>query len=374
MRATLENQDIVRSEAPERVVPVPRRSSLRRSDTDEASRVRERRDEQRRMRVVAIGGGTGLPNLLSGLARFAARRASMARVEITAVVAVSDDGGSSGRLRRENGVLPPGDIRNCLVALADAQGRALANLFRYRFGKGKGLRGHSLGNLLITALTSIEGDFLAGIERAERMLHCQGRVIPSTLERVQLIGLLSDGSRIEGEHRFVRTRASRIERVELAPRAPLPAPGVIDAIRRADVIVMGPGSLYSSVIANLLVEGVAEAVRESDALRILVQNLMTEPGETQGMDAAEHLDAVRAHAGDVVDVLLIDRLGGIRAEVVEGYGRLGQHPVGYDPRAIVSRGVMPVEADLLSLGRRIRHDPEKVAAAVLGLALQGSEA
>ncbi|HWV39690.1 MAG TPA: gluconeogenesis factor YvcK family protein [Vulgatibacter sp.] len=326
------------------------------------------------LRVVAIGGGTGLPTVLGGLARLAGRGSLLQRLEVTAVVAASDDGGSSGRLRRENGVLPPGDVRNCLVALADDRRRALARLFRYRFGRGEGLRGHSMGNLLLTALTSLEGDFLGAIERAERMLGCKGRVLPSTLEAVRLVGLLEDGSRLEGEHTFVGERAARVARIELLPRAPRPAPGVLEAIRAADLIVLGPGSLYSSVITNLLVDGVAEAVRESGALRILVQNLMTEPGETHGLDAVGHVEAVMRHAGKVADVLLVDARPRVPSELLQGYARKGQHPVRLDKRAILARGVIPVEADLLAGGARVRHDPDKLAAAVIGLALQGSEA
>ncbi len=334
----------------------------------------ESRAPSRKVRVVAIGGGTGLPAVLGGLARFARRGVTVERLEITAVVAVSDDGGSSGRLRRENGVLPPGDVRNCLVALADVRRRSLARLFRYRFGEGKGLRGHSLGNLLIAALTSMEGDFLAAIQRAERMLGCEGRVLPSTLERVQLIGLLEDGGRILGERHFGGSRPGRIKRLELAPRAPAASPGVLEAIRGADLIVMGPGSLYSSVIANLLVDGIADAIRESGALKVLVQNLMTEPGETAGIDAAGHLEAVIEHAGKVADVLLVDGAPRIASGVAEGYARQGQLPVRFDGRAILARGVVPVAADLVAAGGRVRHDPDKLASALVGLALRGNEA
>jgi len=359
--------------------PVVGREIARRHRAVRRRRSGEGLSEHRRIRMVAIGGGTGLPTLLKGLARFSRTRPGLGAIDITAVVAMSDDGGSSGRLRRENGVLPPGDIRNCLVALADTDGGQFAGLFRYRFGRGEGLRGHSLGNLLITALTSIEGDFLAGLDRAQRMLHCSGRVIPSTLERVELVGCLAGGDRIRGEHALGAHRGPRIDRLELLPRTPDPAPGVLDAIANADVIVLGPGSLYSSVIANLLVEGVSEALRESSALRILIQNLMTEPGETQGMDAVAHLDAVIAHAGKVVDVLLFDGLKrqgstGLRPEVAAGYAAMGQRPVAVDRRAILRRDVIPVEAELLGSGARVRHDPDKVAAAVMGLALRGSEA
>lgn len=326
------------------------------------------------LRVVCIGGGTGLPTILSGFARLGRRGGTLPLLDLTAVVAVSDDGGSSGRLRREQDVLPPGDIRNCLVALADRRHRSLARLFQYRFGRGRGLKGHALGNLLLTALTSLEGDFLAGIRRAEALLQCRGRVLPATLEKVQLLGLLEDGSEILGERRFERPRRATIRRVELVPRGAAATPGVVEAIRTADLIVLGPGSLYSSVIPNLLVDGVAEALRETAALRVLVQNLMTQRGETDGMDAAAHLRAVQAHAGDVVDVLLVDPLEGILPVQRAGYQLHGQRPVAFDRRAVAALGALPLEADLVARRRRIRHDAEKVAAAILGLALQASEA
>lgn len=322
------------------------------------------------LKVVAIGGGTGLPTLLAGLSRLSGRGA-LPHLDLTAIVAVSDDGGSSGRLRREQGVLPPGDIRNCLVALADKRHRRLARLFQYRFGRGKGLQGHAMGNLLLTALTSMEGDFLTAVRRAQRMLACRGKVLPSTLEPVQLLGVLTDGSTIQGEHRFRGDKA--ISRLELLPRKPKVAPGVRSAIRDADVILLGPGSLFSSVIANLLVGGVAEALAESRALRVLVQNLMTQPGETSGMDAADHVRAVQRHAGDVVDVLLVDPLETLEADTRERYAALGQQPVSFDRRSVAALGVLPLEAELLAEGSRVRHDPEKAAAAVLGLMLQASE-
>jgi len=326
------------------------------------------------LRVVCIGGGTGLPAILAGMARLARRSGSLPPLQLTAVVAMSDDGGSSGRLRREQGILPPGDVRNCLVALADRRHRALARLFQYRFGAGRGLKGHALGNLFLSALHSLEGDFLGAIRRAESLLQCAGRVLPATLEPVQLLGVLEDGSEIRGEHNFDRPRSTTISRVELLPRAPRATPGVLEAIRAADVVVLGPGSLYTSVIPNLLVRGVAEALRETSALRVLVQNLMTQPGETDGLDAAGHVRAVQAHAGDVIDVLLVEPLDDLPPALRAGYAARGQRPVFYERRAVAALGVLPLEADLLARGRRVRHDPEKAAAAVLGIALQASEA
>ena len=356
--------------ASEAIVSEPRQ---RENEERERRRIPAASGGAPRLRVVCIGGGTGLPAMLAGLSRLA-RRGAVPRIDLTAVVAVSDDGGSSGRLRREQGVLPPGDVRNCLVALSDRRHRALARLFQYRFGAGRGLKGHAMGNLLLAALSSLEGDFLAAIRRAEKLLDCAGHVLPATLEPVQLVGVLADGSEIRGERRFDQPRSTTISRVELLPRAPRATPGVIDAIRRADVVVLGPGSLYSSVIANLLVDGVAQALRETSALRILVQNLMSQPGESDGLDAADHVRAVQAHAGDVVDVLLVDPLEELRFSLRSGYARVGQRPVSFERRSVAALGVLPLEADLLARGRRVRHDPEKAAAAILGLALQASEA
>lgn len=332
-----------------------------------------RRHRSAPLRVVAIGGGTGLPAILAGLARAGRTLPGLPPLEITAVVAVSDDGGSSGRLQREQGVLPPGDVRNCLVALAAPGNRRLARLFQYRFGRGQGLKGHAMGNLLLTALTSLEGDFLAAVDRAGHMLGCAGRVLPCTLDPVQLVARLVDGNSIRGESALERA-PRRIARVELRPGGARPAPGVKEAIRAADVVVLGPGSLYSSVIAPLLVEGVAASLQRTRALRIFVQNLMGQPGETEGLDAAGHVRAVLDHAGPVIDLVLVDALQALGPTRTRAYEARGQRPVRLDRRSLSSLGVVPVEAELLGTGRKVRHDPAKAAAAILGLALEAVEA
>lgn len=318
------------------------------------------------LRIVAIGGGTGLPGVLHGLSAYADRLGGLPPIDLTAVVAVSDDGGSSGRLRRDQGIPAPGDIRNCLVAMA--RGQSLAHLFQYRFRQGKELGGHSLGNLVLAAMMRMEGDLLAAIRRAEAMLECSGRVLPVTLEPVQLLGLLSDGSWLVGEHAFGRKSRAPLRRVELTPRAPLASPGVLEAIRQADVVILGPGSLYSSVIANLVVSGVADALDACGGLRIYIQNLLCQRGETEGLDAAGHLEAIRRHAGDVIDVVLFDT--GITKRRLPA--RTGS-PVRWDRKSLLAQGVLPMEADLLCARGGLRHDPRKTALAVLALALEAGE-
>lgn len=321
----------------------------------------------RTLRAVALGGGTGLPAVLRGLRQIGRRLGHALSLEITAVVAMGDDGGSSGRIRKEYGLLPPGDVRRCLVALAEGEPHPLASLFQYRFARGRELGGHAVGNLVLAALAEMEGDFLAAIRRAEALLGCAGRVLPVTQDRIELVGLCEDGSRVVGQHRFVEQRGRKIRRIELSPRAPTATPGVIEAIRAADVIIMGPGSLFSSVIANLLVEGVAEEIRRHPGCRILVQNLSGQPGESGGMSAAAHVEAVFAHAGKVVDVLLVDptsRRG----------KRNGEDLVLCDMKEVLSLGVIPVEADLVAPSERLAHDPEKTALAIVALALSAMEA
>lgn len=318
------------------------------------------------LRVAAIGGGTGLPMVLEGLRRIGGRMGSAFALDVTAIVAVGDDGGSSGRIRRERGILPPGDVRRCLLALAQGQEAALARLFSHRFVGGRELGGHATGNLLLAALAELEGGFLAGIREAERLLGCMGRVLPCTLEPIELVGVLEDGSRLVGQHRFDGRWTRKLRRVELSPVSPAPTAGVLEAIRDADVVVLGPGSLYSSVIANLLVDGVAEAVRANRGHRVLIQNLVCQPGESFGMNAAAHLEAVLAHAGEVVDVLLVDP--GARARAREG-----EDAVACEIDDILSLGVVPVEADLIATGRRLSHDPDKTALAVVALAMMALE-
>jgi uncharacterized cofD-like protein len=319
-------------------------------------------------RIVAMGGGTGLPMVLRGLARRAEKRPGDPGVEITAVVTMSDDGGSSGRLRRARGVLPPGDVRNCLVALAGGKS-ALAEVFQYRFGGAKGLAGHAVGNLLIAALAELKGDFLEAVRVSGEMLGARGRVLPCTLAPVQLVAQMEDATEIVGERNIVRA-AGRVRRVSLSPRSPPPSEGLLEAIYGADLIAIGPGSLYSSVLPNLLVDGVAQALRESRALKVMVANLMTQPGETDGMDCLDHVRAVIDHVGPVLDAVLINGSPPCD-EAIRRYAHKGAYVVPCNRRDIISAGVVPVEADLLKDGSRIRHDSRKIARCLLKMARSG---
>jgi uncharacterized cofD-like protein len=319
-------------------------------------------------RILAMGGGTGLPMVLRGLARQASPKRGDPGVDITAVVTMSDDGGSSGRLRRSHGMLPPGDIRNCLVALAGGK-NALAEVFQYRFGGAKGLAGHAVGNLLIAALAELKGDFMEAVRVSGEMLGSRGKVLPCTLAPVQLVAQMDDSTEVVGESNIVRAHG-RVRRVSLSPRSPPPVEGLIESIHNSDLIVIGPGSLYSSVIPNLLVDGVAQALRETRALKVMVSNLMTQPGETDGMNCLDHVKAVIDHAGQVLDAVLINGTMPPQ-ESIQRYARKGAYVTSVNRRDLISAGVVPVEADLLKEGSKIRHDSRKVARCLLKMARCG---
>ncbi|MBJ6763894.1 YvcK family protein [Myxococcaceae bacterium JPH2] len=319
-------------------------------------------------RIVAMGGGTGLPMVLRGLARRALPKSDDPGVDITAVVTMSDDGGSSGRLRRLHGALPPGDIRNCLVALAGGKS-ALKEVFQYRFGGARGLAGHAVGNLLIAALAELKGDFLEAVRVSAQMLGARGQVLPCTLASVQLVAQMHDRTEVVGERNICRAQG-RVLRVSLSPRSPPPADGLLEAIHAADLVAIGPGSLYSSVLPNLLVDGVAQALRESRALKVLVSNLMTQPGETDGMTCRDHVQSVLEHVGPVLDAVLIN--AHLPAEdAMKRYGLRGSYVVESSHRELLALGVVPVQADLLREGSKIRHDSRKVASCLLKMARSG---
>ncbi|MCS6923148.1 MAG: YvcK family protein, partial [Fimbriimonadales bacterium] len=269
-------------------------------------------------RVVVIGGGTGLSTMLRGIKRYTAN--------IVAIVTVTDDGGSSGKLRQELGILPPGDIRNCLIALADAEG-AMTALLQHRFKDDAGnLSGHSVGNLLIAAMTQIKGDFEQAIQEIGKVLAIRGRVLPSTLKHVNLRAEMEDGACVEGETAIVAYPA-RIRRMHLNPPDVEPPQEAIEAIKQADVVVLGPGSLYTSVIPNLLVSKIVDALRSTDALRVYVCNVMTQPGETDGFTASDHVRAIEAHAGGrVFDYVLVNTATPV-PELMERYRASGQELV-----------------------------------------------
>ncbi len=308
-------------------------------------------------RVVAIGGGTGLAALLSGVKS----RTS----NLTAVVTMADDGGSSGLLRRDIGVPPPGDLRSCLVALADDES-LMSRLFQYRFPDDGGLHGHSFGNLFMAALAQVTGDFELAVQESTRVLKVRGRVLPSTLDDVVLHAQLEGGVRVTGESTI--TAADRLpRRVWLTPEAPRALPEAISAIARADVVVLGPGSLYTSVIPNLLIPEVRTALEETHAQVVYVCNVMTEPGETDGYTAADHLDALRRHGmRGVIDVVLVND-GPLSDELVASYERQGAQPVAIDEQRIRGLGVRVVRASVAGESDVVRHDPERLTEALLEL-------
>lgn len=309
---------------------------------------------QQGYKVVAIGGGTGLSTLLRGLKR----RTS----NLTAVVTVSDDGGSSGRLQKELGVLPPGDIRNCLVALADDEA-LVTDLFRFRFTEGEGLSGHSFGNLFLAAMSGVTGNFDKAIKESSRVLNIVGRVLPATLGVVRLCAELDDGSIVEGETNISLARRP-IKRVFFDPPNADPLDEVVAAIRDADAIVLGPGSLYTSILPNFLVSRVAHEVANAHAVKLYVCNVMTQPGETDGMTAADHVKALFDGAGaQVCDYVVVNDEAPSR--LVAAYAQEGQVPVRPDVERIAALGVEPITAGVINETETVRHDPDRLAATVI---------
>jgi uncharacterized cofD-like protein len=319
------------------------------------------------LRVVSIGGGNGLSALLQGLKHFAqCAEPALPSLDITAIVTVTDDGGSSGRLRREFDVLPPGDIRNCMVALSE-DSALLSRLFQYRFSSGRGLKGHSFGNLFLMALTQIMGDFPEAVRVSSEVLKIAGRIYPSTTANVALEAILADGTTVVGETRISRSR-QRIERIHLIPRKVRPMAAALDAIAHADVITMGPGSLYTSVVPNLLVEGVAPAIRRSPAARAYFVNLMSQPGETTGFLASDHIRAIHRHAGRKFLDYAVVNIRPITSAVKKRYAREEAKPVENDIDAILKMGVKVLAGNLARRGDKVRHDPVATAAVVMRLA------
>ena len=329
-------------------------------------------EPNRVLRVVSIGGGTGLSTLLHGLKRYAgghgqARRNSS--VDIVAIVTVSDDGGSSGRLRRDFDVLPPGDIRNCLVALSEDEA-LLSKLFQYRFVSGRGLKGHSFGNLFLTALTHITGDFPDAVRESSDVLAIKGRIYPATATSVSLEAVLEDGQRVLGETRISKSRR-RIEMVRLRPRRCRPLPDALAAIAEADLITLGPGSLFTSVIPNLLVTGIADAIRRSLAVKAYFVNLMWQPGETTNFGASDHIAAIHRHAsGKLLDYAVVNTRE-ISLPMRRRYARQQAAPVVNDFDAIGAMGVNVVCGDLVQESGLVRHNSEAIAAIAVELAAEG---
>lgn len=313
--------------------------------------------------LVAIGGGTGLSALLRGLKHHVGTPGLR---QLTGVVTVTDDGGSSGRLRREFGVLPPGDIRNCIAALAPDED-LLTRLFQYRFPNGGGLLGHSFGNLFLTALTGITGDFHQAILTAESVLQVRGKIFPATLTDVRLRGHGVSGRVYEGES-AVGLSGEELASLELDAANPPAFPPAVAALEEADLILLGPGSLYTSILPNLLIPGIRQALAKAKAPVVLLLNLMTQPGETDGMMGADHLRALVKHAGGgIVDAVLVNSTP-IPEGLIAHYAETGSEPVAVDRGALEARGAVIHQADLLAAdGDLIRHDSAKLAAAVLAL-------
>ena len=334
----------------------------------------ERRKLQKGRKIVVIGGGTGLSTMLRGLKQYSDN--------ITAIVTVADDGGSSGKLMKQLGILPPGDIRNCLVALADAE-TEMTELFQYRFrnsvnpselnkpepgaGFGEGLRDHSFGNLLIAAMCAIKGgDFEAAVRETSRVLNIRGRVLPSTVTHVRLRGEMEDGSMVEGES-AIASSPLKIKRIHLVPSTACPADEVIEAIEQADVIVLGPGSVFTSIVPNVLIREIPEAIRRSRAKKVYVCNVMTQPGETDQFTAYDHVKAIEAHAGRrFFDYVLVNQEMPAQ-ELVEKYKKTGAVPVMADTDRLKAEGYRPIGGNFINQSDFVRHDAGTLAKAIVAL-------
>jgi len=321
-------------------------------------------------RIVAIGGGTGLPAVLEGLCAHAEQSGTLVPDAVTAVVTVTDDGGSSGRLRNTIGVLPPGDARNCLAAMAH-DNSPFIKLLQHKFDRLEGVDAHPMGNLLLAALTQITGSFPEALNRLSEMVKLRGRVLPTTGQNVRLRAELSSGEVLTGQTAIVAKRQT-IRRLSLVP-SPRPLPDVLRALVNADGIVIGPGSLYTSIMPNLLVEGIASTIYGVNAVRIYVANLMTEPGETDHYTLDDHLRAIRLHAGfDLFDYILVNRRP-LDPDAVAMYAAQGAHPVKSSGHLQWAGGAQVVECDLgVEYGeRKIRHQPASLARAIRALVMAG---
>ena len=305
--------------------------------------------------VTVVGGGHGLSVLLRGI--------KSATSNVTAVVTVADDGGSSGRLREELGIIPPGDLRNCLVALADTE-PLMEKLFQYRFRGKSELAGHSFGNLFIAAMNEVTGDVEQALKESSKVLAVKGQVLPASKDHVRLDAIMEDGTVVEGESNIPEVH-KRIHRVRLFPEHVQPVQSALEALTSADAIILGPGSLYTSIMPNLLVDGVAEALRKSKAVKIYICNVMTQPGETDGYTASMHAKAILEHGGKgVIDYMLVNSTP-ISSDMQVFYAKKGSYPVEVDEEAINALGVGFVKADIINETDVIRHDPDKLSRSVM---------
>ncbi len=326
------------------------------------------------LRVVAIGGGTGLSTLLSGLKRHARaipenKTATKPPIDITAVVTVTDDGGSSGRLRRDFDILPPGDIRNCMTALSEDTA-LLSQLFQFRFASGRGLKGHSFGNLFLTAMHQITGDFSQAVKLSSEILAIRGRIFPSTSANVVLRATLDDETIVRGESKISKSRKP-IRSISIEPNDCEPLPETLEAIAQADLITLGPGSLYTSVIPNLLVKGVSDAIARSHALKAYFVNLMWQPGETINFTASQHVQALKEHAGTKIIDCVVLNSAPVPETLKKQYAQAQVKPVENDFGTLTDLGMKVVTADLIgdaNVARKVRHDPAALAEVVMDLA------
>lgn len=337
-------------------------------------------EKNRGLSIVSIGGGTGLSTLLTGLKHYTGKEdftfesPDCLRIDtLTAVVTVTDDGGSSGRLREEFQILPPGDIRNCMVALAEDE-RLLTRLFQHRFDSDGDLSGHSFGNLFLAALAAVTGDFLEAIKVSSEVLAIKGRIFPSTTEDVSLIAELEDGRIIEGETKIVQSR-SRVKKLRLSHEHCRPLAETLEAIHHADIITIGPGSLYTSIIPNLLVDGIGDAIRDSRAMQVYICNIMTQPGETDGFHVEDHLRALFEYAPQLaVDSVLVNSAplsDAMRQKYLAEGAVQVEFTSGLRPPAQLqsTTGFRLICANLLNEDGLARHDPHKLARALLDLHL-----
>ncbi len=308
-------------------------------------------------RIVTVGGGTGLSVLLSGLKAYSSN--------ISAVVTVADDGGSSGKLRQQFDVLPPGDIRNCLVALADAP-TLMQDLFQFRFDGNSEFSGHSFGNLFITVMTQLTGDFEKAIKETSKVLALRGQVIPSTLDKVNLMAYYKDGSSLVGEEKIPKARKA-IGKVALIPAHSAATPDALKALREAQMIVLGPGSLYTSIIPNLLVSDIAQVIAQSQAIKVYVCNVMTQPGETDGYSVSDHISAIVSHSSARILDYCIVNAGDVPQDVMERYAKQNSYRVLCDRKKIEQMGYRVIEEDFVTIQDGvIRHDPAMLARIILG--------
>lgn len=332
------------------------------------------------MRVVAIGGGTGLSTLLRGLKQRVPHAAGLLAVppkapliaDLSAVVTVTDDGGSSGRLRRDFNMLPPGDLRNCMVALSEDEG-LISQLFRHRFSRGEDLGGHNFGNLFIAALTEMTGDFGQAIKLAAEILATRGHIYPATQSNVTLAAHMEDGSTVLGETQITGSR-HRIIELMLEPPDPPPPPETLEAIAAADLITLGPGSLYTSIITNLLVHGIPEALGGARGTRVFICNLMTQANESLHLTASQHIEKIYEHAGQPIFDYALVNTAPVSAAVRERYAAEGAEATIADVEKIEAMGIQVVTGNFAAEGDVLRHAADRVTDAVLALPMRAGSA